>query len=158
MTSLDRLRRARRAVLSALGARAVLWGAALGLAIFAAVALLASASTRAGVAAPLLGAAAGVAAAAWALARAAKRATLPAVALWVEERMPALDYALVTLAESAAPAGSPAAERTLRVLDARASAVPWEPAVARSARRALGVPALALVAAEIGRASCRERV
>ena len=149
MTTLDRLRSARRAVLAALGARAVLWGAALGLAVFAAVVVLAPPSPRTGVVAPLLGAAAGVAVAAWAIARAVKRATLPAVALWVEERVPALDYALVTLAEGAAPAGGPMAERTLQALDARARGVAWEPAVARSARRALGAPALALLAAVV---------
>ena len=149
MTTLDRLRSARRAVLAALGARAMLWGAALGLAVFAAVVVLAPPSPRTGVVAPLLGAAAGVAVAAWAIARAVKRATLPAVALWVEERVPALDYALVTLAEGAAPAGGPMAERTLQALDARARGVAWEPAVARSARRALGAPALALLAAVV---------
>jgi len=137
VTSIERLRRARRVVIATLGARAVLWGAAL--------ALTSLALLRAGGAPPaiatLVATVVGVALAAALVVRAVPRASLAAVALWVEEHVPQLGYALVTLAERGSRDG--AAERTL---DARAAAVPWPPVVGRAARRALA-PALAAAAA-----------
>ena len=63
--------------------------------------------------------------------------SLQRVALWVEERHPALRYALVTAAE--APA-SPDVER-------EATATPWWDAERRTLLRALLVPTLALLVA-----------
>ena len=137
MSALARLAAARRALRSAMIARALLWGASVALAVLAVGAL---AEPRVGGVPGVwrwLALGAGLAVAAALAARDLRRATLPAVALWVEERVPGLDYALVTLAESPGDGG-------LAALEARAARVLWAPAVGRAASRALVVPLLAV--------------
>ena len=63
--------------------------------------------------------------------------TVPSVALWIEERVPSSGWKLVTAVEDGAPA---ALERSVAALD-------WSSATRQAARRALTMPALALIAA-----------
>ena len=81
-----------------------------------------------------------VAAAALSLWRARGVRRRERVALWLEERVPALRYALVTSLD-------PASESTADVLDAQAGAVRFEPAAWRAAGRAVLIPAAAAVLA-----------
>ena len=80
--------------------------------------------------------------------------TLPAVSLWIEERVPALGYGLVTAVETGAPAPL---ERSLATVD-------WSSATRHAARKALVVPALmtiatgALLAASIAFAPAVSRI
>lgn len=62
------------------------------------------------------------------------------VALWIEERVPGLQYALVTAMEGGTAA--PALESSLRARD-------WSPAVRRAAARSLRLPVVALVIAAL---------
>ena len=139
MSALATLRATRRALRATIVVRALLWGAAAALLVFGAMAFAGRWSAVAPAAARAAAAGAGVVVALALAVRAVRRATLPAVALWVEERVPGLDYALVTLAE--AGAGPRAA------LEAHAARVRWTPAVRRAAARALAAPLLALVVA-----------
>lgn len=63
--------------------------------------------------------------------------TVPAVSLWIEERLPTLGYGLVTAVEAGAPAPL---ERSLASVD-------WSGATRLAARKALVAPALLAVAA-----------
>ena len=80
--------------------------------------------------------------------------TLPAVSLWIEERVPALGYGLVTAVETGAPAPL---ERSLATVD-------WSSATRHATRKALVVPALmaiatgALLAASIAFAPAVSRI
>jgi hypothetical protein len=69
-----------------------------------------------------------------------RRTTLPQAALWVEGRAPALEYALVTLADSRAITSAAVGDR----LRARAEAVRWEPAVRQAVTRTMVRPVLEL--------------
>src|SRR5690349_17322772 len=96
MRPLERVEQTRRALAAAIGARAVLWGLC---AAFVATALVIVVARRSGpdapVAAWLVGAVVGGIVIAW-LITPWRRLTVPRVALWIEERVPALQYALVT--------------------------------------------------------------
>jgi hypothetical protein len=63
--------------------------------------------------------------------------SLTSVSLWIEEHTPVLRYALVTAMEDGAP---PALERTVTEVD-------WTPATREAARKALAMPAAALIGA-----------
>lgn len=63
--------------------------------------------------------------------------TVPSVALWIEERVPSSGWRLVTAVEDGAPE---ALERSVAALD-------WSSATRQAARRALTMPAMALIAA-----------
>lgn len=143
MSALHRLRATRRAVAAAMLARALLRGAAAALLVLGAAAVAARWLPLSPSAVRMAAAVAGLAVAAVA-ARRVRRLSLPAVALWVEERVPALEYALVTLAErgSATEAPSTAGE----ALEAHAAGAQWAPVVRRAAGRALAWPLLAVVA------------
>jgi hypothetical protein len=78
------------------------------------------------------------AAAAYALWRGRRVRSLPAVALWLEERVPELRYALVTALD--APHASPALERDV-------AAVRWMPVIRRALGHALLPPLVVLAAA-----------
>ena len=139
MSALATLRATRRALRATIVVRALLWGAAAALLVFGAMVFAGRWSAVAPATARAATVGAGVVVALALAVRAVRRATLPAVALWVEERVPGLDYALVTLAE--AGAGPRAA------LEAHAARVRWTPAVRRAAARALAAPLLALAVA-----------
>ena len=141
MTARERLASTRRALVAAVLARALLWGAAVAL-------LLTLAATAADAVAPLplalrpaIVPAALVAALVVAIAVAARSGVAPSlesVALWVEQRVPALQYALVT---AAAVPGAQTLERAV-------AAHRWGGVVRGAALRSLAAPvALALAAA-----------
>ena len=136
--ALGRLAGTRRTLVAAIVGRAVLWGTAV-----AALAWALATLAGGGAAWRVGGLLAGLATAAW-LARAAGRVRDVDVALWAERRLPALRYALVTLAEGRAGSAAPMLERAV-------GAVRWEPEATRAARRALapaaGTCAAALLAA-----------
>jgi hypothetical protein len=141
VTAHDRVAATRRTLGAAVIARAVLWAAALALALLAIIGVLdwlfgAPRSVRAFVL-PLAIALA-IAAAAYALYRGRRVRSLPAVALWLEERVPELRYALVTALD--APLASPALERDI-------AAIQWPPVVRRALGNALLPPLLVLIAA-----------
>jgi hypothetical protein len=130
MTARERLLALRRVLLTAFVLRAVLVGAGVALicvAIGRALALPSSAL--------LLVATIGVFVVAVMMSRSRGARSLARVALWVEERHPALRYALVTAVESDA---MPEVER-------QALATPWWEAERRSLLRALAAPLLALL-------------
>jgi hypothetical protein len=141
MRPLERVHRTRRALAATVAARAVLGGAAAVLVTAAAATILA----RRG--APITTASGWIAASAVGMAtllvlmRPWTRLTVPRVAIWIEERVPALQYALVTAVD---PAGSgPGATLLEREVDR----VSWDHEAGRFMARALRWPALAVVVA-----------
>ena len=147
MTLLERLRRARMrlgvAVLSAAVAWAVAAVALVGI-IAALVARLAPTASLVGRVMPVA-AAAGLVALVRTLWRRRALRSIEAVALWIEERRPELQYALVTAADPRV-----IARGTSPALDVLASAAQIELEVARATRplvaRALGAAAIAVTA------------
>ncbi|HMI56481.1 MAG TPA: hypothetical protein VK511_00395, partial [Gemmatimonadaceae bacterium] len=141
MTSHDRVAATRRTLGAAVVARAVLWAAALALAILAIIGvadwLFGATRTLRALALPSAITLA-IAAAAYALWHGRRVRSLPAVALWLEERVPELRYALVTALD--APLASPALERDI-------AQIQWPPVVRRALGHALLPPLLVLVAA-----------
>jgi hypothetical protein len=130
MSALRRLRRTRDLLLAAAAARALLWGAAT--AMLAALALGA-----AGMHAPLAPVGVGAVVAGTLLWRGRRVLSAGSVALWIEERTPALDYALVTLADPHFRGDGAALERAV-------GTARWDQAVRGSLLSALAPP-LALV-------------
>ena len=141
MTALERVASARRTLGAAVGARALLWAAALAASLFA----------IAGIADWLVGAPRAVralalpaaillalAAASYAIWRGRGVRSLDAVALWLEERVPELRYALVSALD--APQPSPTLEREVAV-------VRWSSVMRRAMGHALLPPLLVLAAA-----------
>ena len=141
MTARDRVASARRTLGAAVAARALFW----------AVALAASLLAVSGLADWLLGAPRGVrallfpaalvaaaATAAYVLWRGRRVRSMPVVALWIEERVPALNYSLVSALESSA--GSVTLEREV-------AAVHWTPVVRRALGNALLPPLVVLAVA-----------
>lgn len=135
-------------------ARVALWAAAA----LAAGALALAAAERAGRAVPfavvLSGVGAVAAAAIAAVARPWRAWTLGAVALWVEARVPALRYALVTLAESG-PGAAVLPTPVARVLAERVRASRWDEPVRAAAWRALARPTAGLAGAGLLLAAAR---
>ncbi len=123
----------RTLTLIALG-RSILSGAAAGLA-FAAVAWpIASALAFSHLVAPAVAAVAAGVVTLWFYRRVRGPGfTIPAVSLWLEERIPSLKYALVTAVEPGAP---PSLEKSLAGVD-------WSPATRDAAKNALAGPSLA---------------
>ncbi|GJG86345.1 hypothetical protein tb265_15260 [Gemmatimonadetes bacterium T265] len=142
----ERLRGTRRRLRAVVLARAVLWVAAA----LTLCALAGALAQRVGWLPPrgLVIAAAGaiVAAGIAAVARPWRAWTLAAVALWIEARVPALRYALVTLAD-AGPTAAVLPAPVARLLADRVRAVRWDDVLRDAARRALVRPAAVLVAA-----------
>jgi hypothetical protein len=141
VTAHERVAATRRTLGVAIVSRAILWASA------AAAGLLALAGTmdwlfgapRAlRVLALPVAIALAIGAAAYALWRGRRVRSLPAVALWLEERVPELRYALVTALD--APLSSPALERDIE-------AVHWPPVIRRALGTALLPPLLVLAAA-----------
>ena len=143
MSARDRVRRARITLVAATLVSAVLWGTVAGLALMAlagaidvGVDLPVAARAAWPAAARVVGA---VVALAWVL-RGARTASLAAVALWIEERVPTLRYALVTVLD---PVGSSYAAQ----LEGTVAASSWAPVIRRAVVRAVATPAtLVLVA------------
>ena len=141
MRPLDRVIRTRRALAATIATRAALGGFAT---VLFTVALLTVAIRRSGV---------GTATAVWAVAglmgavalalliRPWSRLTVPRVALWIEERVPALRYALVTAVD---PAGTGAGAA---FLEREIDRVSWDREAARAMVRGLRWPAFAALGA-----------
>ena len=136
MTSRERLLGVRRLLVATFALRALLVGLAVTLATLALVRWLGVASTSSFVACAISGAVV----AAW-LARPALRArSAERVALWVEERTPALRYALVTAAGAVALHPD---------VDRQALALPWWSDARRAMARSLAWPATSALAAAL---------
>lgn len=144
MTPRDRVRRTRAVLIGAIVARALLWGAAVGLGI---VAIAATIDLLQELPRSLRGM---VQPTAWITAvtvalvflwRGRRARSLASTALWIEERVPPLQYALVTSLE-------PDAARVAPLLDEQVTRSQWERALLpRVVGRAALLPLLALVAA-----------
>ena len=150
MQPLERVRRTQRALAAAIAVRALLWAATAALVVVAVATVLgrlaATDATRgpwivAGVAAALV---LGTLIAQW------RRLTVPRVALWIEERVPRLQYALVTAVDPVARVGS-----TAPLLEDHVRGVSWSAETRRAISRSLVRPglsvALALVALFVAR-------
>jgi hypothetical protein len=134
---LERVHRTRRALAATIGARAVLGGA--GAALFAAAVGVilshragANGSVTVWVVATIVGA---VAAAV--LAYSAGRLTVPHVALWIEERVPRLQYALVTAVDPLA------AQSNTWPLERHIQGISWDVEARRAMVRSMRWPAAA---------------
>ncbi len=141
MRPLDRVIRTRRALAATIATRAALGGFAT---VLFTVAFLTATLRRAGV---------GTASAVWLVAgllgavalallmRPWSRLTVPRVALWIEERVPALQYALVTAVDPAGMGpGAPLLERDI-------DRVSWDREAGRAMARGLRWPAFAALGA-----------
>lgn len=137
MSLRDRLARVQRLLMLSAGLGALLWGIPAALLV-----VLLGAGVDALTPLPLvwrsawslLAAAAALIIAARMLRGALAARSRAQVALWIEERVPALRYALITALD---PAAAPHAA----ALEAQAGPVPFEPVAWRAARRAVAVPA-----------------
>ena len=142
----DRLRATRRTLRATAAARAALWAAAAITACTVAQALARHAGSAPPASVVLLAAVAIVVAAVVAVAHPWRGWTLAAVALWIEDRVPTLRYALVTLADTGP--GAPALPAPVaRVLADRVRNTGWDDVLRAAARRALLRPAAALAVA-----------
>ena len=144
MTVRGRVLRVRRILVVSAVTGALLWGAlgaivivAMAVAVDALVAL--SLGTR--IVLPWIAALAAVTTMAVVLRRAHRARHLDRVALWIEERAPALRYALVTRLEMAVVEGAIPPHAVL--LEQQVDSVPFEPVAWQAARRAVGLPAAA---------------
>ena len=157
MTAVERrLRGTRRALVTAVIVRALLWGVAiavLALSLAAALDLLLGLPLGVRRAVPALVAALGIGTAALVALRGGLRPSIESTALWVESRVPRLEYALVTAAER--PGTVPAAE-------AVAARERWDGEVRRASGRAMLAPlaigAIALAGLLLLPAGARARV
>jgi hypothetical protein len=141
VTARERVASARRTLGAGIGARAMLWATAAGAALLAAAGtfdwLLGAPRAVRMLAIPAAIVLA-LGAAIYALWRGRRVRSLPAVALWLEERVPELRYALVTALD--APRASPDLERDI-------AAVRWMPVIRRALGHALLPPFVVLAAA-----------
>jgi hypothetical protein len=143
MTARERLTRARAALIAAAIASAVVWGAGVAFAVYASLvgAALAGARWIGGGTAIGIAASAGLAVAAAVAWRRRRVWSSSNVALWIEERVPALRYALVSALEEDVP-------RSV-ALERHVAGTEWRPALRTAAARAIGVPAIALAIAAL---------
>jgi hypothetical protein len=141
VTALERVASARRTLGAAVGVRAVLSGGAAAAALLAVAGILdwllgiPRAARALAIPSAILFA---LAALAYTLWRGRNVRALPVVALWLEERVPELRYALVSALD--APHSSPTLEREV-------AAVQWSPVINRALGHALLPPLLVLAAA-----------
>jgi hypothetical protein len=140
VTAVERVASARRTLGVAVGARSILWAGAAAASLLAVAGILdwligmpRAARALAIPSAILLA----LAALAYTLWRGRKVRALPVVALWLEERVPELRYALVSALD--APHSSPTLEREV-------AAVQWSPVINRALGHALVPPLLVLAA------------
>jgi len=144
MLPLERVRRTRRALAATIAVRALLWSASAALVIGAVATVV---SHRRGATVPAAAwAGAGVITVVVLVALIApwRRLTVPRVALWIEERAPRLQYALVTAVDPAAKSGATAA-----LLEDRVREVSWQAETRRAISRSLVRPASAVVMATL---------
>ena len=142
MQPLDRVRRTRQALAAGIAVRAMLWASFATLAVIA-VTLLAARSGRQPVSAIAWVAAGVVGLVVLALVLTSWRAlTVPRVALWIEERAPALQYALVTAVDPAAKT-----DAVSSLLADQVRRVSWSAEARRAIARSLQRPLVAAVAA-----------
>ena len=140
MTAHDRVAATRRTLGAGITARALLWAAAIAASILAIVGLadwLVGAPRGLRAASLPVAIALAMSVAAYALWRGRRVRSLAVVALWLEERVPALNYSLVSALES--PSSAP--------LEREVSAVAWTPVVHRALRVALAPPLIVLAVA-----------
>jgi len=140
----ERVERTRRALAAAIAVRAALWAAvaALGAAAVGVVVARRAGTPATGIAWTVAVIVA-VAVLAWLMAP-WRRLTVPRVALWIEERVPSLQYALVTAVD---PAG---ADRDIAaVLDEQVASVSWSRETRSAIARTLARPAVAVVVAVV---------
>ncbi len=140
----DRLRATRRVLRAIAVGRAALWVAAGLMACALASAIAARTGWRLPRALPAFVAVGVVAAGLATVARPWRGWTLAAVALWVEARVPALRYALVTLAD-VGPTAAELPAPVARALAERVRGARWDDALRLAARRALVRPIAALL-------------
>ena len=150
MQPLERVRRTRGVLAAAIAARALLWAAFATLGVMT----VATARVRLGptdaptVAWPLAVITGvvvlGAMLASW------RRLTIPRVALWIEERVPRLQYALVTAVDSSATAAPVAA-----LLADRVREVSWSAETRRAVARSLVRPFFAVVVAAVALVTAR---
>ena len=144
MHPVERVRRTRSALATAIAVRAILWAIVAALGVAAVGIVL---TRRAGLSTTT--AAWGVA---WLVAIGVlvwllspwRRLTVPRVALWIEERVPRLQYALVTAVE---PVGTEA--HVAAALSEQVSKVSWSAETRAAIARTLARPAMAIVAAAL---------
>lgn len=140
MRARDRVESTRRSLVATLAMRAALWGVASGLA--SSGLLVAIANRRGGLPSTAVALVAGlVAIAVFAvLLRPLRRLTVPRVALWIEERVPKLQYALVTAVD---PGGE--IEQALPALERQIEHVSWAGETRRAAALAVRWPLVGVV-------------
>ena len=141
MTGRDRLTRTRAALAASAVAATVLWSISVALVVYVSLVVVALAGGRwigAG-AAILISVASAVAVGAALVWRSRRVWSAAHVALWVEERVPALRYALVTLVGQLQP------DVATPRLEERVAATVWKPAIQAAALRAVAVPLVAMV-------------
>jgi hypothetical protein len=144
----DRVLRTRRVLAAAVATRAVLWSAAVGL---VAAALTTVVAGRLGGAAATWVAVAVAAILALGLAGASvRRLTVPRVALWIEERVPQLGYALVTAVDPRYEQSHVAPELARRI-----ERVSWSSVTSRAVLRALVRPAVGAAVALVALVAVR---
>ena len=142
MRPLERVLRTRRALATAIATRAALWATATTLTVGALATMASRRTGRVDGVAPWLAAGVIGGIVLVVLLMPWRRLTVPRVALWIEERVPRLEYALVTAVD-------PAAERapTTALLEQQIARVSWTAETRRAVSRAVAWPALATVAA-----------
>ena len=142
MRPLERVEQTRRALAATIAVRAILWGACVAIVIGAASLVI---SRRSGGSASALGSIVSVLVGVAIAARLMmpwRRLTIPRVALWIEERVPRLQYALVTAVDPVG-ANTDVAAR----LDEQVAAVSWGTETRAAIVRGLTMPAMAVIVA-----------
>ena len=136
MQPLERVRRTQRVLAAAIAVRALLWAAT---AAFVAVAIATVLGRGPWIAAGVVAALVlGTLIAQW------RRLTVPRVALWIEERVPRLEYALVTAVDPVARVGS-----TAQLLADHVRGVSWSAETRRAIGRSLVRPGLSVALAVV---------
>jgi hypothetical protein len=143
MTARERVASARRTLGAAIGARALLWAIAAAAALLAlggAIDWMVGAPRAVRMLAIPVAIIVALAVAAYALWRGRRVRSLSAVALWLEERIPELRYALVTALDAPQPSVD---------LERDVAAVQWTPVIARALGHALVPPLVVLAVAAL---------
>lgn len=141
MRPVERVEQTRRTLAATIAVRALLWGVCVTLAIAAIGVVIARRGGNAGSAGVwAVAAVVGLAVLAWLLLP-WRRLTVPSVALWIEERVPTLQYALVTAVDpvGGGDAGARLAEQV--------AGVSWHREMRLAVVRAVLRPAVAVIAA-----------
>ena len=146
MTPLERVRRTRDTLAAAIVASAALWGAAAALVAHVVMTLIAGAR-----AADLAAVVVGLAVAGRQLGRTRAVWSLERTALWVEERVPVLQYSLVTAIDPRPSAVASDLARLVGGADSDIARLAWRASL-RTIAGALAATAVAVVVVAVGRA------